>query len=301
MGSRKRVPKYVPGTGREMTQAEREAWLDDQFIGGDEPWNQPATGELMKGSGYGGYQVSAGGVVSGQSKEKSCTHDGSEVVYVVPGTGTNLLAAQKTYAKEAAYICDLVIDCGAHISTGSTGSFVRAVGTVGKEQREKIEGLNDLIMVLPPIASLDWPDQGIPAGGLAFWHGLVGILPNPGNVLVCCIGGHGRTGTAIASIVIATQPGITAKAAIDYVRARHCKHAVESLAQERYLCALALRAREVAQQMKALAKADGHPPNFSETAASVKPKGERGDVVLEGVVVGDAVPLQGMVHVKEGK
>jgi hypothetical protein len=286
MGGKKKAPKYAPGTGRELSQAEREAWLDDQFVMGGGNWDQPATGEIM-GKGYTGSLGGGGTYTTHHSKEKVCNHDGSEIVYVLPGTQTHILAAQKTYAKEAAYICDMVIDCGAHISTGSSSSFVRAVGTVDKEQRERIEGLNDLIMVLPPIASLDWPDQGIPAGGLAFWHGLIGILPDPGNVLVCCIGGHGRTGTAIASIVIATQPGITAKAAIDYVRTRHCKQAIESLAQERYLCALAMRSREVAQQMKAMVRVDGRPPNLSGTVPSVKPKGVEGPEVI----VGDAVPL----------
>jgi hypothetical protein len=173
-----------------------------------------------------------------------CCHEGVETVFVIPGTETKLVAASKGYAREASYLCDMVIDCGAHITSGTIKPFVSAVGLVTAETKASILQLNSLVSYVPPVVLLDWPDQGIPSGGLAFWKGLIGILPNPGTVLVCCVGGHGRTGTALASMRIVTAiDGVSAAQAIAEIRQWHCKHAVESISQERYLQALATRAQ----------------------------------------------------------
>jgi len=212
--------------------------------------------------------------------EPKCSHEGTTVVVVVPDTRIELYAASKTWAKEASYLVDFVIDCGAHIANGTTTAFVKAQGTLGPGEQEKITGLNDLIMQVPPIALLDWPDQGIPAGGAAFWLGLVNVLPDPGKVLVCCIGGHGRTGTCLASLLLVTQPGMTAKQVIDFVRARYCKHAIESLAQERYLCALAEQVRRLGKRAEALVLERARAAQ--ETAVHEVPPALDGTVLLGG-------------------
>lgn len=49
-----------------------------------------------------------------------------------------------------------------------------------------------------------------------------------------CIGGHGRTGTLAASVLIGLYD-MAATDAIDYVRKNHCKKAIESTSQEKML------------------------------------------------------------------
>lgn len=48
------------------------------------------------------------------------------------------------------------------------------------------------------------------------------------RVLVCCMGGHGRTGTFIAAMIALAEPGTDP---IEAVRARHCNCAVEAKVQ----------------------------------------------------------------------
>lgn len=53
------------------------------------------------------------------------------------------------------------------------------------------------------------------------------------RVEVGCVGGHGRTGTLLASLLI--LQGVDAWSAIDRIRHTYCEWAVESLQQERFL------------------------------------------------------------------
>lgn len=237
--------------------------------------------EYLRGrQGFSTYTGPTGQPTTYVTPEPKCSHEGTTPVVTLADTRIEVYAASKMWAKEASYLADFVIDCGAHISSDTTSAFVKAKGTLRDGDRERITGLNELIMTVPPVAQLDWPDQGIPAGGAAFWLGLVNILPDPGKVLVCCIGGHGRTGTCLASLLLVTNPGMTAKAVIDFVRAKHCKHAIETLAQERYLCALSEQMRRLGARARQL---------VLERAAATQGGGEpRIDEVppaLDGVVV----------------
>ncbi len=85
---------------------------------------------------------------------------------------------------------------------------------------------------------LDWPDYGAIDLPVEFWKDLViEVKSRGGKLLCCCVGGHGRTGTAICAIMI-THLGYTAKDAIEWVRTNYCKRAVESVSQEEYLGSL---------------------------------------------------------------
>ncbi len=54
-------------------------------------------------------------------------------------------------------------------------------------------------------------------------------------VEVGCLGGHGRTGTALACLAVLT--GTPANEAVAWVRANYCAHAVETEAQEALVAA----------------------------------------------------------------
>lgn len=82
--------------------------------------------------------------------------------------------------------------------------------------------------------SLDWPDGGIPPVLPSFWRALVeACAASKQPLIIHCVGGHGRTGTALAAILIAYS--ISAGDAVAWVRKYHCKKAIETLCQERYL------------------------------------------------------------------
>ena len=82
--------------------------------------------------------------------------------------------------------------------------------------------------------TLDWPDGGLPPVKASFWRALIeACAARKAPLVIHCIGGHGRTGTALASILIAYS--IPADDAVKFVRDKHCTKAIETLAQERYL------------------------------------------------------------------
>jgi hypothetical protein len=66
------------------------------------------------------------------------------------------------------------------------------------------------------------------------------------RVLVCCTGGHGRTGTFIAAMIaLAEADGVDP---IEAVRARHCDHAVETFGQIKAV--FAVRGQEIPEKWK---------------------------------------------------
>ena len=87
----------------------------------------------------------------------------------------------------------------------------------------------------PPWAHdhLRWPDFGVPANTDALTEALGGLLERARAdevVEIGCLGGHGRTGTALACLAIMT--GLPAPEAVAWVRSNYCPSAVESAEQE---------------------------------------------------------------------
>jgi hypothetical protein len=79
-----------------------------------------------------------------------------------------------------------------------------------------------------PHAHVDWPDFGLPSDPDAFVAALEGVLARArrGEVVeVGCLGGHGRTGTALACLAALT--GIEGDP-VEWVRSTYCDHAVET-------------------------------------------------------------------------
>lgn len=83
---------------------------------------------------------------------------------------------------------------------------------------------------------LDWTDGAAPPVRAQFWRELPFALIDEGvkDLVVHCVGGHGRTGTALASMLIMVM-GMTGPEAIRWVRDKYCKSAIETSVQERYL------------------------------------------------------------------
>jgi hypothetical protein len=86
-----------------------------------------------------------------------------------------------------------------------------------------------------PHEHLAWPDFGLPDP-----DELSAALPRllararRGDVVeIGCLGGHGRTGSALACLAVLT--GVPADAAVDWVRAHYCTKAVETDEQRAFV------------------------------------------------------------------
>jgi len=84
-----------------------------------------------------------------------------------------------------------------------------------------------------PHEHLDWPDFGVPEDLDELRRALTDLLDRARKgerVEVGCLGGHGRTGTALACLAVLA--GTPATDAVAWVRANYCYKAVETDAQE---------------------------------------------------------------------
>ena len=83
---------------------------------------------------------------------------------------------------------------------------------------------------------LDWPDFGVPVNApqaifmmkSAFNRARGGL-----RIELGCIGGHGRTGTALACMAIFS--GLSPSDAVEWVRSNYCTQAIEILEQEAFV------------------------------------------------------------------
>lgn len=83
---------------------------------------------------------------------------------------------------------------------------------------------------------VSWPDFVVPSVRPTFWEALHQYIRDNKWETVCfhCEAGHGRTGTALACMLIAIQ-GYTPEEAVWHVRTHYCTEAVETYDQVEYL------------------------------------------------------------------
>lgn len=87
-----------------------------------------------------------------------------------------------------------------------------------------------------PHEHVDWPDFGLPSDPVRFREQLEELLARARRgqrVEVGCLGGHGRTGTALACMGVLS--GHDAASAAAWVRSTYCERAVETAAQEAFV------------------------------------------------------------------
>ena len=110
-----------------------------------------------------------------------------------------------------------------------------------KQIPARFKELNKYAMEWPPEIVLDWADFGPAPVTVEFWKGFLTLMRKEKihDVLVCCTGSHGRTGTALAAFLLAGGQCKDAFIAIEKVRQRHCIEAVESSRQVAYLILVA--------------------------------------------------------------
>ncbi|MPY81655.1 MAG: hypothetical protein GEV04_25480, partial [Actinophytocola sp.] len=90
-----------------------------------------------------------------------------------------------------------------------------------------------------PHGHLDWPDFGVPEEAEPVVGALRSVLDKARagqQVEIGCLGGHGRTGTALACLAILS--GHPARDAVTWVRTRYCAKAIETPEQETFVAQL---------------------------------------------------------------
>lgn len=159
---------------------------------------------------------------------KSCIHDGREVALTLRKGQVKVYGARATSLMAPGAVVthlDLIIDASGNVTPKNR--FVESTG-------RRYQDLNRY--VFPEVIRLHWPDMTAPEHvGIRFWIRLLALLP--GHVAISCIGSHGRTGTAMAALLVAD--GMEAEVAIKTVRDKHCHHAIETAAQADYIRGLA--------------------------------------------------------------
>lgn len=153
--------------------------------------------------------------------KKTCSHYGIKPVATLRSSATLYVANARNLSVS---YTDLILDL-AGSAEGYLNGFVRG--------SQRFRALNELVH-MPEIVRLMWDDYDIPPVGLDFWLAMLPLLD--GHVTITCIGGHGRSGTAVAALLVAD--GWDAQKAIDHVRQTHCELAIETRYQEEYVLSL---------------------------------------------------------------
>lgn len=88
------------------------------------------------------------------------------------------------------------------------------------------------------VMKISWPDMGIPKWTKEMWTDLVAaIIADKAikSVYICCMGGHGRTGTAAAIIGSMLHVIPENECPVEWLRTTYCKSVVESASQLTYI------------------------------------------------------------------
>lgn len=167
--------------------------------------------------------------------KKSCpTHDGTQIVF---RRGNDKFMKEVAGAQGAHVLVEpelkLVIDLAGMFHPPEPDTLKFTPGTNDCAYQDKMDQLSSHLYQ-PAVLDIKWQDMGVPPLDFPFWKDLWSILPN-GRTVVCCFGGHGRTGTALACLLMAADKSITAEKATAVIHTKHCENAIESSSQEKYL------------------------------------------------------------------
>lgn len=161
------------------------------------------------------------------SSYKACEHLGDKVIFELDGK--KIYASNSHSIDEWSGKWNLIIDLAGVVQIPNTVVFV---SNTAPERFRKLSKFTLKEKELPSeILRLHWTDMGVPPVGLQFWRELWSMLPE--KTVVACFGGHGRTGTCLAAMMITN--GVDYYSAVETVRTDHCSKAIETYGQEVYL------------------------------------------------------------------
>lgn len=151
---------------------------------------------------------------------RSCTHTPR---HVISGEDWGVWAGKKLDCRDVAHNYDIVLNL--------TWGTVKEHHNIPIKELQKYEAIGkDFTEV-----KLDWPDYGAVRLPKQFWIDLIKYAKeHKSRILVFCEGGHGRTGTAVA-VMMVLGLGYTPRQAVQWLRKHYCGEAVESQAQMHYI------------------------------------------------------------------
>jgi hypothetical protein len=152
---------------------------------------------------------------------KSCSHP---PVHVINGKTYNIYAGRKHDVEDFADDYDIVLNL--------TGYAIHKRHEIPFQELSK---WRDKKHVKYKEICLDWPDMGVVNLPKEFWIDLIDLFKKKkSKVLMFCIGGHGRTGTAMAVLMVLGL-GWKPKDAVDWIRKEYCDKAIETWKQLDYI------------------------------------------------------------------
>ncbi len=189
----------------------------------------------LPGTISGDYSTGTGGQWNnwqGSTNSHQHEHKGDKIVWESKDGTKKLYAGNGRGVNEYSGAWDLIIDLAGNIHKTVYYGFVREISAKRFDALRKMQGTYSG-KVKSELLSLDWPDMRAPNHcKLDFWTTLYDMLPE--KTVMMCVGGHGRTGTCLASLMIASGE-MTYYEAVPHVRKEHCDRAIENKEQEEYL------------------------------------------------------------------
>ena len=159
-----------------------------------------------------------------------CEHTPKLTTPIFDDGKLQLYVADVAGAKKTWPIFDWVVDCADDVRP----SYKKPVLSYDGELVDLLEQFDERAEPQPDtrVLKIDWIDRAAPELAPEFWVELNKKLS--GSVMTCCIGGHGRSGSAAVALMM-VNTDYTAKEAIIHLRSQHCPRAIESLVQHQYL------------------------------------------------------------------
>lgn len=152
---------------------------------------------------------------------KTCTHTPQ---HVINGKEYNIYAGREWDVKNDADKYDIVLNLTGYQLHKHHVIPIPELNKWSKKEHHKYKEI-----------CLDWPDMGIVDLPREFWLDLVGYFKkHHSKVLMFCMGGHGRTGTAMASLMVLGLEYSPEKA-ITWIRENYCEKAIETWKQLNYV------------------------------------------------------------------
>lgn len=186
------------------------------------------------GSAYYGSQ----GAGKAATRYKTCGHRGPNAVFDI--NGATIWAGSEPEVKRALDEVqpEILLCLNGHMGRDSVLSEDLSITGEANIHLPSLSRYHDSRHQPDAVITVEWPDHGAPWMSRQWWESLVSDierLPYDSNVMIFCMGGHGRTGTALT--ILGALAGVihADDDPIDYVRDMHCYSAVESRAQIKYL------------------------------------------------------------------
>lgn len=188
----------------------------------------------------GGWPVQSNGTVSTGYTYVKCDHVGEDVLW--KWEGIEFCAAAKSDMDVVEDKTTLLINYSGYAANEKPKDPKPVVETVPEALKGlDLENLDYTVMEQPDYYGeellVTWGDQKAPRLKAKWWKALLKALKGSPykRVVVCCIGAHGRTGTALCALRLAMGLDKNTDESVDWVRKEHCEKAVESKEQIGYL------------------------------------------------------------------